>query len=373
MKLAIISPYALAVYGGVQGQVAGLAQALQRRGHEVAVLAPGATGPVAASLQACGVAVVNLGPVIDIAANGSVAPLCLDPRSAWRARSWCVAHAVEVVHVHEPLAPLASYALIAAPTCPLVATYHRSGGGAGFSLLQPLRGLLANRFQVSVAVSHAAADLARRVTSAPVEVLFNGADLHRFTVVSPIPVHGPTICFIGRHEHRKGLEVLLEAHARLEGVTLWIGGEGPLTSSLKERFPESETRQWLGILDDDARAARQMGAAVVCAPSLGGESFGMVVLEALAAGSIAVVSDLEGYREALGGHGLLVEPGKVDALTEALRRALDDHARGDGLASLSAMDAARAHASSWSLDLLAERYDERYATAVERAKRDRGT
>ena len=99
----------------------------------------------------------------------------------------------------------------------------------------------------------------------------------------------------------------------------------------------------------------------------------MVVLEALAAGSIAVVSNLEGYQEALGGHGLLVEPGDVDALTDALRRALDDYQRGDGLAARAVVDAARAHARSWSLDVLAERYEERYAAAVHRAERARGT
>jgi len=306
VKIGLVSPYTFSVYGGVQGQVAGLAMALKRRGHSVLAVSPAAWGPVAVELAHAGVEVVDAGRLVRIAVNGSVAPVSLDPAVALRTRAALRRAEVEVVHLHEPLAPVAGYAVLLRPPAPLVATFHRAGGGKSFELLRPLRRFLAHQVASTFAVSHAAEVLARKATAAPVEVLFNGVDTAAPNEVAPRPSTTPTIFFVGRHETRKGLEVLLEAHAGLDGVTLLIAGEGPLTPTLKARYPEGPQRRWLGVVSDEERVAHEVRADVCCAPSLSGESFGVVVLEFLAARTVAVVSDLDGYTEAAQGHARLI-------------------------------------------------------------------
>ena len=135
--------------------------------------------------------------------------------------------------------------------------------------------------------------------------------------------------FLGRHEERKGLGVLLEAFDRLrrpaggaggraDRPILWVAGDGPQTAALRRRHPEAPDLLWLGVLTEEEKVRRLVAADVLCAPSLGGESFGMVLLEAMAARAAVVASDIDGYREAAGGHAVLVPPGDAAALAEAL-------------------------------------------------------
>ena len=120
----------------------------------------------------------------------------------------------------------------------------------------------------------------------------------------------PVVLFLGRHEARKGLDVLLDAFAMVERpAVLWVAGDGPGSEVQRRRHPESDRVRWLGMLSDDEVASRLAGADVLCAPSLHGESFGMVLLEGMAAGCAVVASDIEGYRSAAGGHAELVPPG----------------------------------------------------------------
>jgi len=143
----------------------------------------------------------------------------------------------------------------------------------------------------------------------------------------PCPTDRPTVLFLGRHEPRKGLGVLLEAFAALDGgARLWVAGWGPETRALQRKYPPSEQLEWLGMLEEHEVAERLAGAHVLAAPSLGGESFGMVLAEALAARTVVVASDLEGYREVVGDCGELVAPGDVGGLTKALAVTLDDAA-----------------------------------------------
>ena len=133
--------------------------------------------------------------------------------------------------------------------------------------------------------------------------------------------------FLGRHEPRKGLHVLLDAFATLERpAVLWVAGDGPATEVQRRRHPESDRVHWLGVLSEEEVASRLAGADVLCAPSLQGESFGMVLLEGMAAGCTVVASDIEGYRMASGGHATLVPPGDAPALARALDAALADAA-----------------------------------------------
>ena len=369
MRIGLVSPYALGEVGGVQGQVCGLAIALMRRGHDVVVAAPDPTGPVARELRSASVTLLDGGRTVGFPANGSVAPISLSPLASMRIRRGFINAAVEVIHCHEPLAPMASYATVLAPPVPLVATFHRAGGGPILKLLAPVRPLLGHQIAQSFAVSNAAKEFAHMVTTASPQVLFNGMDLQGIDRAEPISADGPTILFLGRHETRKGLQVLLEAHAPMEAVTLLIAGTGPETGSLMDRYPEAVHRHWLGRLSESDKYAYLRGADITCAPSLGGESFGVIVLEALAARSIAVVADLPGYREAAAGHAVLTTPGDVVALRNALAGALQAMREGSGVASVAAKDASRAHAQTWSLDALAARYEAAYLEVTRNARR----
>jgi phosphatidylinositol alpha-mannosyltransferase len=159
--------------------------------------------------------------------------------------------------------------------------------------------------------------------------------------------------------------VLLDAFATVERpAVLWVAGDGPATEVQRRRHPESDRVRWLGVLSDDEVAARLAGADVLCAPSLHGESFGMVLLEGMAAGCAVVASDIEGYRMAAGGHAILVPPGDKAALSGALGSALADAVEGTGPSAPEARKAAIEHARNWSMESLAERYLEVYERAI---------
>lgn len=362
MKIGLVCPYALRLYGGVQGQVAGLALAFATKGHAVTVAAPSATGPVAEQLVAAGVEVIDAGPTVGIRANGSVAPITVRPRAAMAVRRALSGAHVDVVHVHEPLAPVTAWGLVLAPVAPQVATFHRSGGGGWLRAIAPVRPLLGRAFAQSFAVSPSAAQFARLVTTADPEILFNGIAL------APVRTEEhstkPTIAFIGRHEHRKGLEVLLRAHDGMVGVDLVVAGAGLETEELRAAFPESPDRQWVGVLTDAEKQALLQRASVVCLPSLGGESFGVVVLEALAAGAVTVASAIDGYTQAADGHALLAPPGDAGGLRRVLDEAVSMAISESGFGAPSAKEAARAHAERWSMDALSERYLDVYRSVT---------
>jgi len=364
VKVGLVSPYALSAVGGVQGQVAGLALALRQRGHQVSVAAPAITGPVAENLLQSGISLIDGGGVLAIPANGSVAPISLNPLAGLRVRRAFAKGHFDVIHCHEPLAPLLSYGLVLAPPAPLVATYHRAGGGSLMHLLWPIRPLFGRRFSKSFAVSHAAKRFAKFVTTTVPTVAFNGMDLQALEAAEPKALGNQSMFFLGRHEERKGLAVLLEAHEQLGEGILYIAGVGPQTENLQARFPESASRKWLGRLSDEDKYAYLRGAAITCAPSLGGESFGVIVLEALAASSIAVISALPGYQEAAAGHAIEFPPGDVSGLREALCQALQAARSGEGVGSRAAMQAARDHGANWSMDRLAELYEAAYGQVI---------
>ena len=145
------------------------------------------------------------------------------------------------------------------------------------------------------------------------EIVGNGVEMDRFAHVDPWPTDGPTVLFVGRHERRKGLAVLLDAFAAVgrgrPSATLWVVGQGPETDGLRLRTQADPRIVWLGRVDDEELGARLRGAHVLCAPSLAGESFGMVLLEAMAARTAVVASDIPGYAFVARGQALLVPPG----------------------------------------------------------------
>jgi phosphatidylinositol alpha-mannosyltransferase len=219
------------------------------------------------------------------------------------------------------------------------------------------------RVAIRCAVSEDARHTAEEALGGEYVMVFNGIEVDRFAKAAPAPTGGhPTIFFLGRHEPRKGLEVLLQAMPALgPDIRLWVAGDGPQTVALHERVSGDPRIEWLGRVGDGEVAARLVGADVFCAPSLGGESFGVVLLEAMAARTPIVASDLPGYRRVVrhGGEGLLVPPGDVDALSGALRTVLTDESVRNRLA-----DACAERAEAFSMDTLAQRYLDLYEEAA---------
>ncbi len=367
----MLSPYALTRPGGVQGQVMGLARSLRGLGHEVTVLGPADAGvPVPAGAGEHFV----IGHPTALHSNGSVAPVALWPTASARVERFVRTGGFDLVHVHEPLAPMAAYGLVLSAPVPMVGTYHRAGVSRWVPLLKPLADLVGRRMQIRVAVSEAARQTGMRSGGGEFEVLFNGVDMDRFE--SAAPVHDeqgrPVVLFLGRHEARKGLNVLLDAFAAVDRrAVLWVAGDGPGSEVQRRRHPESDRVRWLGVLSEDEVAARLAGADILCAPSLYGESFGMVLLEGMAAGCAVVASDIDGYRRAAGGHAELVSPDDVLALSRALGVALADTVEGTGRSEPAARKEATEYARAWSMDTLAERYVDVYTRALA-AYRDRG-
>lgn len=316
----MICPYSLSVPGGVQAQVLGLAKELRRTGVEVRVLAP-CDGPPPATF------VTPLGDSLPTATNGSIAPLAPDPSCQLRTIRALTDEAFDVLHLHEPFAPGPTQTALLVNTAPIIATFHAAGNTTSYRYLR--RAILAasDRIAHRVAVSNDARDLAAQFIGGNYEVLFNGVELESYRQTAPHPADRPTIFFLGRHEERKGLGVLLAALEHVPGdLRVWIAGTGPDTAELKARYSSDRRLEWLGRVSEEDKVARLKGATVFCAPSLRGESFGVVLAEAMAAGTAVVASGLDGYRNVAtdGVDAVLVEPGDSRALGEALRDLLAD-------------------------------------------------
>lgn len=351
MRLGLICPYSLTIPGGVQGQVLGLARSLRALGHEVRVLGP-CDGPPPDS------GVTPLGRSVPTAANGSVAPLAPDPSAQLRTIRALRDEGFDVVHLHEPLAPGPTMTALLFADAPLVGTFHAAGVSAAYRALGWGLRRMVNRLAWRCVVSPDAESLAKRALHGHYELLFNGIEVDRFAHGPAHPTDGPTIFFLGRHEPRKGLDVLLAALADLPSdVRLWVGGDGPQSAELRERHAGDHRIEWLGRITDDERAARMRGCTVYCSPSVRGESFGMVLLEAMASGSALVASDLDGHRNVAtdGVDALLTPVGDPAALAKALTRVLDDvELRSELVAG------GRRRADQLSMARLAERYSEIY-------------
>jgi phosphatidylinositol alpha-mannosyltransferase len=351
VRIGIISPYSLTVPGGVQGQILGLARSLRTAGHEVRVLGPCDGPPPDAG-------VTPLGNSVPTVANGSIAPIAPDPSAQLRTIRALRDEAFDVVHVHEPLCPGPTQTAMFFKTAPLVGTFHAAGSSKAYTWFSPGVKWLSTKLDLRVAVSVEAERMAREALGGEYTVIYNGVELESFSKATPWPTDGPTILFIGRHEPRKGLAVLLSAMGELPAnVKLWIASDGPDTEALRQRVAGDTRIEWLGRISDEEKAARLRGADVFCAPSLRGESFGVVLLEAMASDTPVVASDLPGYANvAEGGRdALLVPPGDATALADALRRLLTDPT-----AAAEYVVAGAQRARELSMDRLAERYAELY-------------
>jgi phosphatidyl-myo-inositol alpha-mannosyltransferase len=358
VRIGIVCPYSLTIPGGVQGQVLALARTLRHMGHDSRVLAP-CDGPPPDP------AVTPLGNSLPTAANGSVAPIAPDVSAQLRTIRALRDEDFDVVHLHEPLCPGPTHTALLFKSQPLVGTFHAAGGSAAYRWLTPAVRWMAQKLDLRCAVSEDARAMAFEALGGEYRLVFNGVEVDAFRKAAPWPTEGPTIFFLGRHEPRKGLAVLLEAMVQLPAdVRLWIAGDGPETDVLRSRSAGDSRIEWLGRITEEEKARRLRGADVFCAPSLRGESFGVVLLEAMAAETPVVASDLPGYANVARADrdALLVPPGDAAELAGALRRVLADQSLSAGLVA-----SGEARAAEFSMEHLAEVYLESYATVVAHA------
>ncbi len=354
VRIGIVCPYSLSLPGGVQAQVLSLAQALRDKGQYVRVLGP-CDGPPP---DAC---VLPLGNSLPTAANGSIAPIAPDLPAQLRTIRALRDEEFDVVHLHEPLSPGPTMTALVFKSAPTVGTFHAAGGSQAYNWLRPVVRSLVKRIDVRVAVSEDAEAMAKDALGGTYRRAFNGVELERIAATPTMPTAGPTIFFVGRHEPRKGLDVLLEAMTRLApDVRLWVAGEGPDTAALRSQAAGDPRVEWLGRLGDEEKFRRMRSADVFCAPSLRGESFGIVLLEAMAAGTPIVASDIPGYAKVTreGRDARLVAPGDPAALADALRAVLGSPATAEALVA-----AGRQRASQFDMNRLAELYLETYDDA----------
>ncbi|MFV1989298.1 MAG: glycosyltransferase family 4 protein [Acidimicrobiales bacterium] len=345
MRIGLICPYSLTVPGGVQGQVLSLGRALRDLGHDALVLGP-CDGPPPET------GVIPLGNSIPTAANGSVAPIAPDPACALRTIRAVWDEDFDVPHVHEPIVPGPCQTTLLLASAPIVGTFHSSGGSHAY--YAPGVKWLAGRMTRRVVVSRQAEITAKQRLGGSYTTLFNGIELERFAKATPTEFADQTIVFVGRHEPRKGLEVLLKAFSRLEGsARLAIAGQGPQTAELQRRWGLYPRIDWLGHVNDGELVSLIKGADVLCVPSLHGESFGVVLLEGMAASTAVVASDIDGYRNVAtdGLDALLVEPGDAAALASGLQSVLDDSVLSERL-----VEAGLVRAEKFSMTRLAEEY-----------------
>jgi phosphatidylinositol alpha-mannosyltransferase len=307
VRVALVCPYSWSVPGGVQSHVAGLARALTELGHDAEILAP-ADHP--------GDSVLGLGRSIPIPTNGSVQRVALSPRSIARTAGAVQRRGYDVVHVQEPMLPSVGLTALASARVPVVGTFHMFRQALlWYSVFRPVVRAAARRLDARIAVSEAARDYVARALPGEYEVIPNGIDFHALAAI-PDERRGGRILFVGRPEPRKGLPVLLEAFRRLgpDAELVLVGPRGEFGAGVSAlgRVSDEELRRELGRAD------------VVCAPSLGSESFGVVLVEAMAAGATVVATRIRGYADLVGDAALLVPPGDAGALEAALRNALAD-------------------------------------------------
>ena len=352
LRIGMVCPYALDLPGGVQAHVVGLAGALRALGHQVDVLAPAAAGRPAAEF------VTSAGRAIKVPYNGSVAPVAFGPVSYARARRWLADHEFDLLHLHEPTTMSLSALALSAAEGPIVATFHTSTERSrALNAFGGVARVLMEKVTARIAVSPPARRVQVRHLGGDAVEIPNGVDVAGFAHGPRLPDlpgpaaagRGQTVGFVGRFdEPRKGMAVLLDALRLLAparpGLRLLVVGRGDAEGLRRAAGPLADRLRLLGPVDEATKAAALRSVDVFCAPNLGGESFGMVLTEALAAGAPVLASDLDAFRAVLDGAGALFAAGDPAALASALGGLLDDPVR---RAELAAAGRARAAVFDW--------------------------
>ncbi len=331
MRIVQVCPYSWDAHGGVQAHVRHLAASLTRRGHEVLILTPGDAEPAEPHVRI-------VGRPFRVRFNGSVVPLCIDPGSAAVVREALDEFAPDIVHVHEPLAPSTSMLGVLYSPAPIVATFHAyieddTLPAQLYTAVAPLLRPVWNRLDFRIAVSQAARwTVGSRMGSQRFEIVPNGANVEHFADAPPAELPpGRKLLFVGRLEPRKGFRYAVRAFADLaEGfpdVQLVVVGDGPQRTLLRRLEPRTRERvHMLGSVTPAELPTFHAASDIFLAPATGRESFGIILVEAMAAGLPVVASDLPGYSEVVrpGREALLVPPRNANAIARATASLLDD-------------------------------------------------
>ncbi|AWN26223.1 glycosyltransferase family 4 protein [Streptomyces sp. NEAU-S7GS2] len=331
MKIGIVCPYAWDVPGGVQFHIRDLADHLIRLGHEVSVLAP------ADDETPLPPYVVSAGRAVPVPYNGSVARLNFGFLSAARVRRWLQHGAFDVIHIHEPASPSLGLLACWAAQGPIVATFHTSNPRsramiAAYPILQPALEKISARIAVS---EYARRTLVEHLGGDAV-VIPNGVDVDFFASAEPkAEWQGQTIGFIGRiDEPRKGLPVLMKALpailAEVPDARLLVAGRGDEEEAVAALPAELRSRvEFLGMVSDEDKARLLRSVDLYVAPNTGGESFGIILVEAMSAAAPVLASDLDAFAQVLdqGEAGELFTNEDAEALAAAAVRLLGDPAR----------------------------------------------
>jgi phosphatidyl-myo-inositol alpha-mannosyltransferase len=367
VKVGIVVPYSWSFWGGVVEHAELQADALRRKGLEVKTLMgndpPGQFTRVLHPRHGRHgnppPDVIPIGRSVIVPANDSLPNIILSPRAFFRIRDALEREQFDVLHLHEPMTPLICVATLAIATSPMVATFHANGDLGWMKVGKPMWGFLAERLDHRIAASARAAESAANWLPGDYEVLPNG-------VLIP-PAADPAdranhVLFVGRHDARKGLQVLLRAWPEIRrrtGARLRVIGADPLAVRLmlaRQRIGDDGI-DILGFLDQEALTAELLTAKVLVAPSLGGESFGMVLTRAWACATPVVASDIPGYREVLVPEAAVDFPAGDDtALAEAVAALLADEPRRRELGAAGR----RIAEERYSWDAIAERLVEIY-------------
>ena len=342
MKVGIVVPYSWSYWGAVLEHSELQAESLQRLGVETRtiigndppgsftrVLHPrhGRHGEPPAD-------VIPVGRTVIVPANASLPNIVLSPPAVPRIKHVLERERFDVLHLHEPMTPVICTAVMAWAQCPVVATFHASGGLGWMRVGGPVWGFLMDRIDRRIAVSDAARESASRWLGGEFEVIPNGV---------LIPEHADAagrehrVVFVGRHDRRKGMPVLLRAWPEIHrrtGARLRIVGADPLMVrlALQQASVDGTGIDALGFLSQEDLTQELLSAKALVAPSLGGESFGMVLTRAFACATPVVASDIGGYRDVMTDEtGVVVPPGDPEALAGATAGLLDDEARRERL------------------------------------------
>jgi phosphatidylinositol alpha-mannosyltransferase len=347
VRVGIVCPYSFDAPGGVQFHVRDLAEALMARGHEVSVLAPADEDTPIPEY------VTSAGKAVPVPYNGAVARMTFGPRTAARVRRWLAAGEFDVLHLHEPVTPSLSMLALWLAQGPIVATFHSSlVRSRVLQAAYPLVRQSLEKLSARIAVSEDARRTLTEHLGGDAVVIPNGVYVDAFESAPTDPrwtgtPEAPTVAFLGRlDEPRKGLELLAQAVpailARFPGARILVAGRGDQgkADAIETLGAQASALEFLGGVSDDEKAALLSSADVYVAPQTGGESFGIVLVEAMSAGSCVVASDLGAFRRVLddGRAGVLFAVGDPAALGRAVVGVLEDAGRRSALV---------AHAHEW--------------------------
>ena len=366
MKIGIVNPYSWDVPGGVGFHIRDLALKLRSRGHDVRVLTPSTSDDLPEWIT-------SVGSSVSIPFNGSVANISIKPKALARTRRWLADNDFDVVHVHEPVVPSVSMAAAMLSSAPLVGTFHAALGRSVSRAIAsaPMR-LYMERIGVRIAVSEEARRTLIEHHGGDAVIIPNGVETVSFRTAQPLDQwvatdERPVIVFLGRlDEPRKGLGIFAGAiESVLEhvpGTRFLIAGRGdaPDIRATVARFGDSVS--FLGGISDEEKESLLAGASIYVAPQTGGESFGIVLVEAMAARTTVVASDIPAFRAVLedGRAGALFETGNSDSLASVLTDLLGDRERLDALA-----DAGQRASAQYDWEVVADKVFEVYKLAID--------